>query len=187
MSVRQPPRAAEIITATQAALRATGGTVRRFASDVADIYRARTHEDERTVEFHATADPYADERANAQLITRMMAGDVRLPADLEEAWVLAIPQPHRASLMTRLAARYGLLAVPMLAGQADPTIRVAALMRETAEAVQALAPMMTEGRLTPECHGAARAASTELKEVEAAAASLRGQLQALMAATGAGA
>lgn len=186
MSHHTPPRAAVIIAATQEAMRSTGMTIRRFAADVVDIYHQRTHPDDRTVAFHATRDPYADERANAQLITRIVQGVVRLPADLEESWVLALPESHRHSLKTRLSARYGLLAVPMMTPAADPAIRVACLLRETAEAVVALAPMMRDGRLAPAGQGVARRAAVELKEVEAAAATLRRRLED-MAQDGAGA
>lgn len=175
------PRAALIARVTREALRATGGTLRAFAAAVAEGYRARTHSEDRAVEFHESKDPYADERANAQIVTRMLNGETRLPADLEEAWVLALPEPHRGRLLTKLASRYGLLAVPMAeVGSDDATLRVCALLRETAEAVQAVAPLLREGRLHTGCVQSARSAITELRQAEAVAAGLRIQIGRLL-------
>ena len=175
------PRAALIARVTREALRATGDTLRAFAARVADTYQRRTHADDRAIDFHASADPYADERANAQLITRMLNGETRLPADLEEAWVLALPEPQRGRLLSKLSGRYGLLAVPMAEiGTGDDTLRVCALLRETAEAVQALAPLLRDGNLHTHCAQSARAAITELRQAEAVAAGLRIQIQRLM-------
>lgn len=102
------PRAALIIAATRKSLRETGRTLRHFAAELIDHYHARTHVDDRTVRFHRTDNPYKDEEANTQIVDRMLSGLVRMPVDIEEAWVLAIADPYRRELLNELAARYGL-------------------------------------------------------------------------------
>ena len=87
-----------------------------FADEVVDLYHQRTPLALRGIQFHAVekgGDPYAVQRANAQLLFRMLQGPVRLAAELEEAVVLALPQPYQGACLSDLAARYGLLATPM--------------------------------------------------------------------------
>lgn len=175
------PRASTIAEAVRRALRATGITERAYADDVAQIYQQRTALHERSVEFHGytTADTYeAASRANAQLLRRMLSGEHRLPVDLEEACVLALPQPHQRQLLAALCQRYGLLAVPMPAsgGTAQHT-QLADLMRDVSEAIDRVVPMLADGRIDRADRVMAPAALAELRDVAASATALAASIR----------
>lgn len=171
------PRTATIVAHATAALRAHKPlTERALADAVVEHYHQRTALHERTVEFHAghTADAYeAAARANAQLLKRMLVGEVRLPADLEEAIVLALPEPQRRQCMAALADRYGLLAVPKPALEGDAqTQQIADLFREVSEAVQRIGPMFADGHIDHHDAALVPPAVRELLDVIAACTAL---------------
>lgn len=140
----------------RALLRETRTSWPTLASRVVEHYHARTPLHARAVRFHVGGDAYDDMRANAQLLRRWFDEDTnaRLPADLEEAVVLALDEPYRARCLEDLAARYGLLAVPaaLEAGAAEfcDHRRLAGFMREAGEAAAAVARMLDDGRIGPE-------------------------------------
>jgi hypothetical protein len=166
------PRSATVGRIVLDALRHSGLTEQSYAASVVELYHRRVALHERSVPFHAgtTAEQLAEaQRANAQILRRMFAGAVRLPADMEEAVVLALPQPYQRHCLAELAARYGLLAVP------EPTIdplqqhaTLADLCREFAEAVERVAPMLSDGRIDAGDRHLAGPAIRELRDVLAA-------------------
>lgn len=106
------PRSQVIFRHTLAAFRSTSFTQMQLAVAVADAYQARVAPHDRIVEFHAGTTVDTIERAkkaNLQIIDRYMKGTVKLPADLEEAWVACLPEAHRLDCERELAQRYGLL------------------------------------------------------------------------------
>lgn len=121
-------------------------TERTYAQAVADLYHERTPLHARTVPFQQSRDPYADSEANRQTVKRMLDGRVRMAADLEEALVLALPQPYRDHALAELSARLGLLAVhcpPNLpAGQQH---QIGELLQHVGESMKRLAPMLDDG------------------------------------------
>lgn len=130
-----------------------------FADDVARIYIERTPLHARHIDFHAHqrgVDPYDVRRANEQLLWRMLkpSGPVRMPVEIEEAVVLALPQPYRDECLRELNARYGLLAAAMPVGAgaslAEQVKSPCELMRKAATAVERIAPMLEDGRIGPE-------------------------------------
>jgi hypothetical protein len=90
-----------------------GMTMRSYATDVARLYKERTGLEARSIDFHETRNIYADERANAQIVQRFIDGRSRMPIEIEEALVLALPDPFRGECKRELAARYGDLAAPI--------------------------------------------------------------------------
>lgn len=145
------PRSEIIRNHTREALRDSGMPRRKFAATVVEHYHARTLLHERGIEFHAGGDPFEAERANDQLVGRILNGAVRFPCDLEEAWVQALPDIWRQSLVLSLARRYGLLGAslpPLPTAAADDQMRpVSALLAEVGRAVQSLAPILADGRI----------------------------------------
>jgi hypothetical protein len=130
-----------------------------FADDVARLYLERTPLHARSIEFHQHVrggDPYAVRRANEQLLFRMLKpnGPVRMPVEIEEAVVLALPEPYRDECLRELNARYGLLAAAIpacsKASLADQVRSPCDLMRKAAAAVERIAPMLEDGRIGPE-------------------------------------
>lgn len=129
------------------ALRKSPLTERQYGQGVADLYMQRTPLHARSVEFHQSRDPYADERANAQLVRRP-DGTTRMPVDLEEALVLSLPEPFRSACLRDLAARLDLLAAPRpAAASAQQTVHLGEMTRDAGEVLIALAPMFQDGRI----------------------------------------
>lgn len=166
------PRSATIGRVVLDALRHSGLTEQAYAARVVDLYHQRVALHERTVEFHAgtTAGQVIEaQRANAQLLRRMLNGAVRLPADLEESLVLALPPPYQRHLLSELAARYGLLAVAEPSRtEAGQHATLANLCREFGEAVERVAPMLADGRIDASDRNLAGPAVRELRDVLAA-------------------
>src|SRR6185437_3792684 len=114
-------------------------TERTYAQCVADLYMERTPLHARAIPFAQSADPYADSEANRQTVKRMLDGRVRMAVDIEEALVLALPEPYRHALMAELAERLGLLAADQPAADATgQQHQVAELIAGAGAALEAL-------------------------------------------------
>lgn len=125
-----------------------------FAAAVAERYQQLVPEGARTVAF--VRDEFGGFAGRASAIwnqlTRMMDPEIdctRMPCDLEEAWVDCLAEPFRAACVQDLAARYGLLPVPIPRGgeAAADLLQTTALMREFAATIEALAPIVADGRI----------------------------------------
>lgn len=153
-----------------------------YAQTVADTYLERTAEHERGVPFRAAGrDPYAAMRHNAQIVRRMLRmaePPTRMPVEAEEAFVLALPEPFRTECLRELAHRVGLLATPVR----DGDCRIAALrapadlMRTTADAIDAIAPMLADNVIGPDDAPLAGRALAALRGVQGTAQSLIEQI-----------
>jgi hypothetical protein len=161
----------------------SGTTMRAYAACVAAHYLAHVPLQARDVHWHAGADIYGNERANAQILARMLDGaTVRLPVSLEESLVLCLPEPYRGELQRELAQRLGLLAAP-LPGRDDAraTTTVGELCRETGELLQSLAEPLADGKLdatdAPHCARALK----EVRDVQGRLCTLEAQLVTVMA------
>lgn len=155
-----------------------------FADEVVALYHQRTPLAQRGIAFHQVergTDPYAVQRANAQLLFRMLQGVVRMPAEIEEAVVLALPEPYRGRCLHDLAERYGLMAAQIPAVESGAqTASLGELASEFGEAVKAMAVTLGDGHLTPADAPSAQLAIRELDELIAKATSLRAQHQAVV-------
>lgn len=148
-----PPRQTVIYAITERMLRETGSNRRSFAMAVAEVYLAITPEDHRSHAFRITQGPRAedDKKANGQILGRYLDGTVKtLPVDLEDAWVLALPQPYREECECELAARRGMLAVRMPQTPAGTFASMGPLFKRYSSLVDALSPAVADGRLCPE-------------------------------------
>lgn len=145
------PRSAVVLRHTRDAMRTdTRMCIRKFASRVAENYMAAVDEHDREISFHVgtTIDTACDaEKANAQLIGRILNGTVRLPDDLEEAWVQALPDPHRLDCARELARRYGFLGAMMPTESDTPVNTAGDLALRFGAALQALGPILADGRI----------------------------------------
>lgn len=146
-------RAATVQAHVLMALRHSGTDQADFADDVASLYHERTPLHARGVEFHQHtrgADPYQVRRANEQLLFRMLkaGGPVRLPVELEEAVVMALPEPYRSECVRELAERYGLLAAALpTRGGCGTQASVGLLAREFGDVLHATAQTFGDGLL----------------------------------------
>lgn len=164
------------------AVRLSSDTIESLAARAVDLYHERTPLEARHVPFVPVgrSNAYEALRANTVHVRRflgMSQPTTRLPCELEEALVLALPQPFQRECMRELARRVGLLA----AREPDPDASVLAgpadLMRECAETITALAPALADGQFTAEDAPALRAALAKLADVHSAAHSLMAQIQ----------
>lgn len=141
-------------------------TFRSYATHVRDEYDARTPVATRGIHFRTTRDPYSDEKLNAQTLQRLLDDPAKLPCEIEEALVLALPEPFQSECRRELAARMGELAAPMpREGHGAAVADAAALMRETGEALALLAPAFDGNSILPHQRASAKRALGELDDV----------------------
>lgn len=155
-----------------------------FAEDVMRLYHERTAEHLRGLQFHhhrRGTDAYAVLRANAQIVRRLLEGQVRMPVELEEALVFALPPAFRDRCIEDLAQRFGLLGARR--PSTDPTgqtVQLGELLREFGEAVEALAPVFADGVLDETDAAAARRAIREVDDLRARATTLIAMLETVV-------
>jgi len=139
-------------------------TEENFADEVKGIYHDRvSNTADRVVHFHEGGDASKVLAANAQLLFRMIKGAVKFPADIEEAVVLALPEPYQSDCLSELSGRYGLLAAHVPESSPNSSVtNISHLMKETGEALEAIAPMLSDGVIDKKD---AHLAKTALKEI----------------------
>jgi hypothetical protein len=180
-----PPRSAVIFGHTRRLLDSTSTCVRKFAMQVAEHYIALLAPDQRQVPFRwgVTLDDLCKaERHNAQILSRYMDGTVKvLPADLEDAWVLALPEPYRSACERDLARRRGTLAVKLMSSsESDEAIGMGQLAVEFGQLFEALAPALADGRISESDLPHARRILDESDDLIAAVLTVRKQVHALL-------
>lgn len=174
-----PRRQAVIYAITERMLRETGSNRRTFAMAVAEQYLAITPEDDRTHAFRLTSGGKVedDKKHNGQILGRYLDGTVKvLPADLEDAWVLALPQPYREECERELAARRGMLAVRLPETPAGTFASLVPLFKRYSGLVDALSPAVADGRLCPEDRPFVPRIKREGRALIAAVLGLEGEL-----------
>lgn len=188
--VRQflPPRQQVVYAHTRRMLDATASNYTTFAMDVAERYLSMVAPDVRQVKLR-TGEGVELIKAmenNAQVLRRYMDGTVKtLPADLEDAWVMALPEPFRGECERDLARRRGMLAVQMPADdEAAQAVGLARLAHEFGELMSALAPALADGKLDATDLPYARRILDESDDLISAVVALRRQVQALVPNSG---
>lgn len=156
-----------------------------FAQRLADAYHAITDVPDRVIEFHLGATAEGQLRAmkvNAKIVERLVNGDIRLPADLLEAWCDALPKHLALECRRELARRLGFLGALMPEpSPGGTTADVATLAAEFGETVQALAPLMADGRIdNTDCPQMIRKALAEGADLMAAWATMQARLVAAL-------
>lgn len=174
-------RSQTIVRHLEAYQKQTGKSWPSVAQMVVEQFARQVPPQHRAIEFHDTAasdDPYEAMRANAQILRRIREGEVRFPADLEEAVVAALPDPCRQNLLDDLAAHYGLLAVkaPTFTETEDGR-NLAHFWKEAGEAAEAVLAMLEDnGRIGPEDRDKAGIAVAELDDVIREAATMKSKI-----------
>jgi hypothetical protein len=181
-----PPRSAVIFAVTQRYVHASAVSWELFAMEVAERYCATVAPSARTVPFRTWspengAEFEAAKKPNGQTLTRYVRGVVKvLPADLEDAWVSALPQPYRNEVERELASRRGHLAVHLPEGPGAPVSDVAAMTREFSELLGAIAPALADGAFTPDERALLARIVAEGDDLIAAVLGIRLQAASLM-------
>lgn len=188
--VRQflPPRQQVVYAHTRRMLDATASNYTSFAMDVAERYLSMVAPDVRQVKLR-TGEGVELIKAmenNAQVLRRYMDGTVKtLPADLEDAWVMALPEPFRGECERDLARRRGMLAVQIPADdEAAQAVGLSRLAHEFGELMSALAPALADGKLDATDLPYARRILDESDDLISAVVALRRQVQALVPNSG---
>lgn len=167
------------------AVRHSGETIEGLATRAVEVYESRTPLHARRLSFQPMGrDPYSAQRINATHVRRFLGLSepaTKMPVEVEEALVLALPEPFRGECLRELAERVGLLAAKAPDPAGDASLPAADLMRETAEVITALAPALRDGRVSPEDAPALRSALAHLADVSGAVASLQAQIATALA------
>lgn len=146
-----PKRQTVIYGFTEQMLRDTGTNRRSFAMVVADQYLSMYALDDREVPFRITlggeGDGDADKKHNGQILGRYLDGVVKtLPADLEDAWVMSLPEPYRSNCERELCRRRGVLPIRLDALEASAqTVGIGQMMSDFGDLVSAMTPAMADG------------------------------------------
>lgn len=182
-----PPRSAVVYAYTDKMLNETAMNANSFAMHVAENYFAMTaphKHDKKAVPLRmGTGDDLADAmKANGQALRRYMDGTVKtLPADLEDAWVLSLPEPYRSDCERDLAARRGMLPVRLahIAPDAD-TAGIGSLMTDFGQLVAALTPAIADGVIDERDRPHARKIVDACQDVVIAAVTVERRFVALL-------
>jgi hypothetical protein len=180
-----PLRSAVIFEHTRRMLAESAWCVRKFAMRVTEEYMAAVAPEARQVPFRygvTGEDLYRAEKHNGQIANRYLDGVLKnFPADLEDAWVRALPSPYREDLEADLSSRRGLLAVKrMQPGQQSEAVGLSELAKEFGELIEALAPALADSRITSADLPYARRILRESDELIAAVLGVRRQLTELL-------
>lgn len=183
-----PPRQCVVYAYTRRMLDETATNANTFAMSVAELYLQRTAPDVRTVPFRLGE---GDElikamKANGQTLRRYMDGTVKvLPADLEDAWVLALPDPYRSDCERDLASRRDRYSMPHFQSpEGDQVVGLGELLNEFGRLCEALAPALADGRICEKDLPHAQAILRKSDGVIAAVLGIRGPVTNLLASEG---
>lgn len=172
------PRSAVIFDHTRRMLDQTAMCTRKFAMRVAEQYVVLVAPDQRQVPFRlgVTGDDLIKaERHNAQQLGRYMDGTIKaLPADLEDAWVLSLPEPYRSDCERELAQRRGRYSERRLgASEAGEVAGISQLLLEFGQLMEVLGPALADGSISEADLPHARRILNESDDVIAALLSIR--------------
>ncbi|UZW62740.1 hypothetical protein [Lysobacter enzymogenes] len=184
----QPPRQTVVYGHTRRMLDETATNVNTFAMVVAHAYLALVAPDVRNAKFRLGEGDalFGAMRNNAQILRRFMDGTVKvLPADVEDAWVTALPEPYRSDCERDLAKRRGRLSVKSLpSGEAGAVVGVSHLAAEFGQLLEALAPALADGRVTTADIPYAKRILNESDDLIAAVLNVRRQITEILPGTG---
>lgn len=146
-------------------LRETSVSQMAFAAEVREIYESTLPEAQRGVEFSQRSDLFERAKRDAEKLTRLLDGSVcRLPVEIEDAIVLALPDDRRDILEAELAARRARVSLK-IRREPLPGISREAMLAEVSEAIAAYAGGDPKAQIR-EYREAAAALSAVANEIE---------------------
>lgn len=143
-------RSQALIDITRDYLRDTGCAAMAFSKLVSLIYLQIVPAHQRLIEIKPWRDldeAVADRIIQAQYkrFQRYMEREVPIPADLEEAWVEALPDPYRERAVVQLCGRYGAATVEL--SHHVTCAGVGGFMGRGADFMATLAAVMGDGKI----------------------------------------
>ena len=177
---QKEPRSTTITRYTQRCLNETSKSFESLTADIVETYNRLVPEHLQRVHFKQGGDAFSDNRLNANKLRRYIDDnhENRFPADIEEAWVLSLPPEYQKQCLTELTNRYGFLPVRIRVaiGNADMT-NTGELMKEVGEALEALAPIMADNKITQDDREHFDHAVKQLNDVITAATEIKNAIQ----------
>ncbi len=173
------PRQNVIFDAVNQYVRETSVSLETFCQAAVEHYEGNIYP--RDIAFSKHEDVNQRIKGNCKRIKRWMELDAhaRFPVEMEESVVAALPDKYRLPLLSKLAARYGLIATPMPNVQANHAADFARLLEKVGTTVQAMSPILADGKVCANDLPHVDAAQDELTELLAAAYGWLEQLQDL--------
>lgn len=165
-------------------------SMQAFAMRVVDAYHAMTPLTARTIEFKTEGDLFRCATTNAQHLARWMDQDIsaRMPVDIEEAWIAGlsltrsdgrVDHSYRDDCIADLLARQELLMARVPEeSRSSGLASIGRLSKEFGEALQALAPILEDGRISGTEVEAARVGARELRDLIGVATEILTKLEA---------
>lgn len=148
-----PPRQTVIYACTRRMLDETALDATAFAMAVAERYLDTVAPDVRQVKLRLGegSDLLKAMDNNGQILRRYMDGTVKvLPADLEDAWVLSLPEPYRSQCERDLARRRGRYTFEMPSNMASGDFAtIGEVMQQSGELCSEWGRSVADGHLTP--------------------------------------
>lgn len=149
---RHPTRQAVLIAHTEAVIHETGAERTDLALAIARQYHAQVPREHQSLNLEL--EPQQDDvdayvrwvERTRKAVERLMTGAVRLPVEIEDAWVAALPQPYRSRCIQALVERMDHLAVE-IPDEGASTADLGRVMKEAGEEVHAAGEVFADGRI----------------------------------------
>jgi hypothetical protein len=127
----------------------TAMTGSSFAQKVREHFESTIPEHSRTIEFSRVTDISLRMQRDYEKLKRWMEDDVsHFPAQVIDSFIAAFPEDRRFKLEMELAARRGLMVIPMPSGNlSDDGVFLGRIAKETGEAIIAISQMFDGGAM----------------------------------------
>lgn len=146
----------------------TSAKMEAFGQDVIDHYAAHTPAGQRHIAVHEHDDIIQRRKLNAQTVRRFFDDeDGRIPVELEDSIIFALPEERRAPLIAELCALWGVVPMPAIqaeGGEISP-LTLGGMVQELGEAAGPLSAALADGQITSLDHPLLRKALPELRQL----------------------
>lgn len=147
-----------------------------FVTNVREHYEATFPEHARGIEWSRVSDPSTRMTRDYEKFKRWFDTDIkaRFPLEILESVIAAFPPDRRFRLQMELAARQGMMAIPMPVGNAsEDGVFLGQIGKETGEAIIAVSKLLEDGVINRNDRDKAPAAIREIDEAMAVLAAMK--------------
>lgn len=145
----------------------TGVTMGTFTSSVREHYEKTHLPHSRTIEWSQSSDGYERMRMDAEKLSRWIGLTITKPLsiDLLDSVIAAFPPDRRFKLQMELAARQGMMVIPVPNGnQSEDGVFLGRIAKETGEAIIAISKLFDDGEITGKDKNKAPQAISEIDD-----------------------